>query len=533
MASQNRLWGICVALMILGLSSASVAAPRLFLDSRATNLDPTNRVARLYFRELPRQALLIAAAHDLGLTCVDPTIDPAAIPAEGDLSIGFDYKAAADRFVLTFNLYDSSNQPLDVATLTPRANAANIAYLDELVAQVDELVQSKWKGIIATQFAAEARPARWDPSLAAPNEIEGLLAKMDLTSAFLATKLIHQAIAETGESPARLAALVRAYTNLGESTRNLISGASVAYFCRALLYSQRLIRLAPDEPSTWWARSYINAIYGAPLIALADLQRAEALKPQQQPVWVQMLRRFIAYDTLGLLEESRGRGGAMACYLSWMTIEHASLTTLPANFAAEVLTMNPGCLRAVDCIISNTQSTVQHQYVFRSTRVLNDLLTAFAAAPSVSPEAQRAAIDLSRPRPTQAQMVRFRQALESIPQSPDLLPWSIFAVTIADAQFVNAVRQLTHMQHNDNDDVRPARDQWVDLLADHRYIDYLSSFGVGNAQPTPDIIAKVRSMNFKDDPSAAHIMQHHLRFLQIEKDPRRDLFWVTRWRQQS
>ena len=73
-----------------------------------------------------------------------------------------------------------------------------------------------------------------------PDGVYDRLGRMAFTDQFAAVRALHAAIRTDGPSPSRLAALSRAYANLGLLTEFQWDAASLAYKARAILYAQRL-----------------------------------------------------------------------------------------------------------------------------------------------------------------------------------------------------------------------------------------------------------------------------------------------------
>ena len=73
-----------------------------------------------------------------------------------------------------------------------------------------------------------------------PQDVEKRLESLSMVETFAAVRRLHEAIRADGESPARLAALARAYAQLGMLTEFLWSPAHRVFKARALLYAERL-----------------------------------------------------------------------------------------------------------------------------------------------------------------------------------------------------------------------------------------------------------------------------------------------------
>src|SRR5690606_16465802 len=106
------------------------------------------------------------------------------------------------------------------------------------------------------------RPHEWHDSAELSEEAEKLLAEMNDISQYRALRAIHREISESGESPQRLAGLVRGYANLGQLTIRGIDCRGFVFRCRAWLYAVRLRQKAPDSPLAGWCLAYAQVLAG-------------------------------------------------------------------------------------------------------------------------------------------------------------------------------------------------------------------------------------------------------------------------------
>src|SRR2546423_12009467 len=112
---QRTAFGKCCLLLVLTIAfgQCCAAAPRVFIDSRSTTRDPNDIYCGLMLRELPRQALIVALSDDLGVACLDATMQPDATAKPDDIVIGIDRRVDARKRLVTITLYDSHNNVLD------------------------------------------------------------------------------------------------------------------------------------------------------------------------------------------------------------------------------------------------------------------------------------------------------------------------------------------------------------------------------------------------------------------------------------
>lgn len=98
--SLVRLLSALAFVLLLADAPAPLHAGRLFFQSISTAADPQDLRASIIHRELPRQALLVAAIEEMGIAAVDPSFEPEAQPAAGDISVGLTRKILFPRLFI-------------------------------------------------------------------------------------------------------------------------------------------------------------------------------------------------------------------------------------------------------------------------------------------------------------------------------------------------------------------------------------------------------------------------------------------------
>ena len=265
----------CVFLCFCGISLADDAPPVLYLSAPAQY--PGQPSCPLLVRELARQAFLIAARDGMGLYTRDAAMrewepDSAGNPpadAQGKPALLINMRVGKDSEQTTLNLIAMSPERPEVfssAVNTPHelkyfmsvpSALANI----EPLSRGDFVDQLKKLG-----YTADVKPPG---DLDVAPEVDHLLYQTTLLSPFTVVQQMHAAIRKTGESPARLSALVRGYANLGELTRFQWCSIQKVMTARSLLYAQRMVNEAPDSPFSYYNRAYAYAMTGLHAAALA------------------------------------------------------------------------------------------------------------------------------------------------------------------------------------------------------------------------------------------------------------------------
>ena len=227
-------------------------------------------------RELVRQALLIAARDELGLPTRDELLDDVP-PGQG-----------RGRPVEIATLF----RPGECHALVRRGEGAKTEILQKhdlgtnpddgrLHDEAHRGGRSRCRGPVPRAVEA-ARPGGRSRTRSAadapvPPDVETRLEQLGLVDHFAAVRALHEAIRADGESPARLAALARAYAQLGVLSEYQWSPAHRAFKARALLYAERLVARDPKSALAVRSRAFVRALVGRHDLALADLDEAKTL----------------------------------------------------------------------------------------------------------------------------------------------------------------------------------------------------------------------------------------------------------------
>ncbi len=234
----------------------SYAVMRVFVDSLPTTDGEVPNRRELILREIPRQLFLVTAAKDFGLICVDATAEPQAQPDKADLVLTPNGRAKSnDNYQVTLSSA-KSDKPLAEVVLNFQTIGYGQPDYDDLTRRLDAKWTPKLIQALGKQVDATTKPVNWDAAGTVPPGLEARLESIDFHNAFLVAREMHKEIAESGESPARLAVLTRAYANLGDATRHVFTGQSNAFFARSMVYRMRLMQSAPKDPIAWWSAGY-------------------------------------------------------------------------------------------------------------------------------------------------------------------------------------------------------------------------------------------------------------------------------------
>lgn len=235
-------------------------------------------------REIPRQALLLAARHEFDLLTRDESLGEPVDPASPDC-----IRATTRSFVETSTEAEFFRSGKSFF----KGDVKLIA--DDLRIFRDPL---EWaEGISRTELPAALeragyvrRPLKKNPAAKVPEDLARQLEVMDHVSMFAAVRRLHALLREQGESPEIIGALSRAYTHLAYLTQHAPDCRTYVFHVRAALYAQRLVALQPESPWGYWHRAYVFIVVGFRNQAQADLAKAVELggKFETAPEWVRL-----------------------------------------------------------------------------------------------------------------------------------------------------------------------------------------------------------------------------------------------------
>lgn len=318
---------------------------------------------RAEYRELGRQAILLAAREELGYPTRDQTLGERIDEAKQNV---FDAMIESrhgqglrllvrrgDETVYDHEVEDAIGPVFDIQRLAQKLEPLTRGELaDALADALDDT------GI-------ERRPNRVVESAAAPAEAEILLSRMDHISQFHALRLLHQAVRETGESPELTGAIARGYANLAMLDVTTMDARSVAYRARAMLYAERLRSRAPRAPETAWTLAYVYALAGYPTIALDSLEAADgAADAADAPRWLEVIVAGCHHnftDLAAVAYDRRDERAELAAVLLMRSAVTSGSKVLAIETGNECLRTAPGCLWIADAVDDAAGVSLRHR----------------------------------------------------------------------------------------------------------------------------------------------------------------------------
>jgi tetratricopeptide (TPR) repeat protein len=426
-------------------------------------------------RELVRQAVLIAARDELGLSTRDQVIDGA--PADSGSGAGDQVE------VVSFIRQNRSHEQIrrvgkdKVETLlaheTPMAQGRNLE-LNKLLESTELLSRKELPGVLKN-IGSGGKPNAVMAEGGYPREVEDGLGSLGYVDVLLAVRELHRVIRSAGESSERLGALVRGYSLLGVLSEHEWSPAHRAFKARALLYAQRLVARDSESPWGFWHRAFAWALVGRHGDALADLalakQKSQGKNAGETPEWVELVDAFAHFDS-GSLARKEGPKAKLPALLCMLTLSFPRTITIGLQSAKDVVALQPDCFRAHDAMCDFQGVSTQHMTTMLAPQALEQFL--FEKVPGLE----------GIPANLKEQLAN-RQAITQAAElfdkagTPDFdagePSWGALGRMVRETRFVQIFRRLYFMKVLWS---VPVDEYWNEVreeIAGHRYSGYLES----------------------------------------------------------
>lgn len=450
----RQFWAIAACLLLF--CRASGAGPRVVeVVTHPDGEIQMDIVQPRLVRELVRQALVVATVEEMGLAVRDATLGefPAEKPPADALRIAL-VPYTSDQQQIEVRLESADGGSLWEATLRDivldRANRQHARQMPHALTPEDlnELI------VQMERFSREALPvalaeAGLEKSQAVPaaaaelDQIETLLAEMDMLAQFAALRLAHQQARSDGGSEKALGAIVRAYANLGQLTTFHWSAGYKAYRARSLLYAQRMVQKYPDSDNARLHRAYALALAGLHDLALRQLD-ALAQRPEPMPTWATVIEPICRYQMRRLIDmATNGSQRQLAALLAFDSIERSTAQAAIMNVAQVSLAAAPNCFRIIDGMCDQSGPGWLNGLTVMGPDRFSTLLGQKLEHQPGLPESIRQLIQQQRraggnPRGRMIVVDALRKAALSDDQSPS---WAVLADLICQTSFVHVMRR--------------------------------------------------------------------------------------------
>jgi tetratricopeptide (TPR) repeat protein len=460
-----------------------------------------SRSGTTLLRELPRQALLITAAQEFALPACDRSVDFAGTTADAPLTCTVSFKPGAATTGVV-EVVGRDGKKLQSIDLPVPARARQYPDYANVVATVEPWCDGPFATLLSTATGQQPKRKEDAGNTDVPGDVESLLSQIDPQRAFLAAHRLHESIAQSGESPERLAALVRAYSHLGESTRYLYSRHGSAFFARAMIYAERFQRKYPNLALSHAARGYAYALLGEPMEARRSFDEARKLAAaaataagsSEVPAWAALADDLARFRTRELFDRvDGGPAPALASYFALLTVEHSGLQSVVINMSRLALKYNPGALRVITIMTDNSGGSLHE-----TTGAQFELLASLASDKSVPADLQAAAGAAQQQQFAAPALLALFDVMDQEPAAPgQLLPWGAYASISRDALLVAAVRRLYFTSQSQANPASASRQvqSWWPILKDHRFAAVIGGFDRTGKLSGKDAVDKARGLD--------------------------------------
>ncbi|HEX8523962.1 MAG TPA: hypothetical protein VF669_17040 [Tepidisphaeraceae bacterium] len=460
----------------------------------------------LMVRELFRQALMVAARDEMGLVTRDQELGETqeanqafeVVPA-GSTPVTIKVYAgegAAAVFDQTFQVPDWGGDCTGLVTAAEKLSRKEF---------VELLHQKGFDGKTAAQGNGEV-----------PAGVEELLGEMNLFSQFSAVRQVHQAMRESGESPALLGALARGYAHLGQLTNYHWTSEHKALKARSLLYAERLVAANPRSANALWHRAYARALVGIQGAAAKDLGAAEKLSNENMPTWVPLITAYCNYDTGKLMELSASNveQAPLASFLALLTVEHCGSRGAVRRLAGIAVEANPECLRVIDIQCENAGATLLRNLIEEEPQVLGQMMANHLRNLPDLDAAIVDAIDGNADFDTNSESrQKILDAMIAEGGKDRIEPsWGVLGWLVKQEVFTQVARRARAMRERWDEDPAEYAQSVSELVKDHPYKSYIDVCKLGNAAPKEAI----REALGKPDLADANYMSEPLAVLMYE-----------------
>jgi hypothetical protein len=385
-------WLLCLAvgLAVVSRSSAAEEEPRpvstLALTLQETDEDVENPVAQSLVREILRQAILIAARDELGLSTRDMALRETIASEANDVTQPLDVHTAQSlgKFVrIRLGKLGGAGPVLFYEKQIPAAlqKGGVFSYL-ELAAAAEALSRTELVDALKRAgFSGQANPS--NPMLGLAPGIRPRLQEMNFFSQFAAIREVHSLQRVDGESAETLGALVRGYANLGQLTNFHWNASHKVFKARALLYAQRLVNLDKNSPWSLRHRAYALALVGLHGAALKDLQtaaEASAAKGSSQtespPAWEPIIAAYCRYDAQAVDAATNDENRQLAALVSFLGVSNTFIESQALTTGKHTLQVAPECYAVCDAMVRYGGVINQHFATVHGPKTLSETLRA-------------------------------------------------------------------------------------------------------------------------------------------------------------
>ena len=488
-------------------------------------------------RELARQAVLIAARDELGLSTRDQTLGetfaaPADTPVEqfslrfrtfqdGHFELQLQHDSAADS-------EGEKQQPLweHKDRLKQKGQRRYVALANRFSKLIPDIAQAI--DSVGVQNSSVA------PTTKASDNTAARLQEMNFVSQFAAVRAAHRALAADQSDFDALAHLVRGYAHLSALTTHYWSTHSEAFAARSILYALRLRDATDNSLQAKWHRAYAFSATGMHRLGSKvlngiakqisqDPNDAETTESEttnesdsETPIWAPLLRAYCDCSVAGVEKFRKDSGpewNELASFIRWQlyrSYNHGRWIYEKGNEAAEQCpevygiysTManwdalgikRRGAWASMRTFTSRLPARVsQLEDLPSEVRAISSpgggLLSMILGNRNQQEEAHLIPIDLS-----EALVKHTAQAKQALEPS-----WSMLGNLIAEEQFVVAADYIRVSQSGVEHSSTELLDHVMPMVGDHLYRRYLLTYDLPKRYSPEDLADIVSDMPIRD-----------------------------------
>ena len=514
----------CAAMLLIAWANvqSAAAAPgtsqaaNRVVGVTATHGEPDKQGGPILVRELVRQSLLIAARDELGISTRDQTLRD-AMPANDNVLDVTVFGLAPLKLRVTRQ--NGSAKPLFDGTIEGETKYT-FDDVPEIVAAAERYSRGKFVDLLRESgFTGQVKRSAGAPMVPG---VEAKLAEMEMLAQFAAVRETHDAIRASGESPARLGALVRGYVNLGQLTSFHWTAAHKAFKARALLYAQRMVVADPASPDALWHRAYARALTGLHAAALLDLDAATKLGAGKPPAWVSVIAPLCRYDTGKLtdLAVSEPASAPLAMYCAFLTVEHSRSQGATMNVAQIAFELSPECLRIVDNLCQHTGPGMLNLITENGPRLFSLSLGKRLPAMPKLPASIVKLIEQNR-RPggnPQGRVLAVNALVKAAGSDAGEPSWAVLGRLIQETTFVQTWRRADLVGNKWGQDAGEFVDVVLPNLGDHPYKPYIEMLGLPRSSSAAQRRKLLQTIELVDDQRGMRPMINAMSSAGMKKD---------------
>lgn len=459
---------------IRGLSADAPAA--LALDENGDGFSPKSTERGRLVREIVRQALLITARDEFNLPTRDAVL--------GDI-LPDEENATLPQIVAVTSIDAERRVQIDIQRKYRDGTATSVTMHEFQVSQgpLIDVLASRVEVLSASDFVTTLKKAGFSgsghayfPTGTVEEQIINSLNDFEILSQFAAVQALHSEIRKSGESPERLAELVRGYSHLSALSQFLWGPAYKVFGARGLLYAERLMRKTKGSPSALWQRAYVRALVGLHTSALDDLNAAAAAaQGAAAPDWVDAVDAFCHGDLARLSKVvERETGAQLPQFLMLLATAPSEIPTVRLKSAALMLRSQPDCELAFDVALDNAALGIQRQMSIQAVTRFSAMLRDYLRSNDEVPEEVRKLADesvgnLQSEMETRARIVAALRQASSVGRDVGEPSHAVVAQVIQEISFVQACRLLYLEKFSLSVDTTRTLAALRPILKGHRY----------------------------------------------------------------